>query len=303
MTAQAHHTEPTQKSLIAVPPVRLVVDKVLSPFDRLAGMLLYGWRKLILRTRRYNWQAMQWAWRHSSWLRHWHVPLRAGAGAGDIDPMRQDNRRMDEHNGKIALSMAIIGLSARLIRSDGRETPEEYQAFCHEFPMPETESSKVRRLYNEAAEGNSSPAFYGRCIASLYPDDQELGKHILRRLFAIAAVDRPINLTELRFLREAAEAMRLPNIVLQHLCRDFMGCKGQSPYEVIGVRKHVSADGLKEAYRRQLRACHPDKMLQQEGPLKDGVEQEWVSLMSHRAASLTAAYDQIVRMRGLRKAA
>lgn len=68
-----------------------------------------------------------------------------------------------------------------------------------------------------------------------------------------------------------------------------------NPYAVLGVAQNASDEEIKAAYRKLLRENHPDTVIAQ------GLPEEFVETATRKMAAINAAWDDIARMRGLKK--
>ena len=64
-------------------------------------------------------------------------------------------------------------------------------------------------------------------------------------------------------------------------------------YEILGVSKDADEKQLKSAYRKLVRANHPDTLIAQ------GMPEEFVEVANEKLATVNAAYDKICAARGI----
>src|SRR6188472_2220795 len=78
----------------------------------------------------------------------------AGAGAADLaEAVRTIFSGDPELRRKVAFSVAMIALSAKMAKADGIVTQDEVRAFQEIFHIPPKEARNVARLY-DLAQGN-----------------------------------------------------------------------------------------------------------------------------------------------------
>ena len=97
-----------------------------------------------------------------------------------------------ETRRKVAFSIAMIALSAKMAKADGIVLPSEVQAFQQIFTIPEAEFKNVSRLYNIAKEDVAGFEAYAQQLATLYGSDEDdplILEDILDGLFHIAKAD------------------------------------------------------------------------------------------------------------------
>jgi len=65
------------------------------------------------------------------------------------------------------------------------------------------------------------------------------------------------------------------------------------PYTVLGVRREMSNEEIRAAWRKLVRDNHPDKLIAQ------GLPEELVTLANQKLATINAAYDKVAKERGI----
>jgi len=68
---------------------------------------------------------------------------------------------------RVAFSIAMIALSAKMAKADGVVTQDEFRAFKSIFSVPEEEYAHVVRLYNLAQQDVAGYESYARQLAGL----------------------------------------------------------------------------------------------------------------------------------------
>jgi DnaJ like chaperone protein len=194
---------------------------------------------------------------------------------------------------RVAFSVAMIALSAKMAKADGIVTQDEIRAFQDIFSMPQEERRNVERLYRLAMADTAGYEVYARQLAGLcgsgQPDCRML-EDILEGLFHIAKADGVIHEAELRFLRKIAEIFSITErhfdaILARHAIGDV------DPWAVLGVARGTAFDEVRRSYLRLVTDHHPDRMIAR------GVPEEFLALANERMAALNAAYEAIERGR------
>lgn len=192
---------------------------------------------------------------------------------------------------KVAFSIAIIALSAKMAKADGIVTPEEVRAFQEVFHVPDAEFSNVSRLYNLARQDVAGYESYARQVRSLFPGeepgDEEVLLDVLDALFHIAKADSVLHDDEVMFLRNTAETFGFDALAFERLrARHVEGEEGD-PFAVLGADPAMPYDDLKRLYRRRVAENHPDRLIAR------GMPEEFVSVAVDRTAALNDAWARI----------
>ena len=108
---------------------------------------------------------------------------------------------------RVAFSIAMIALSAKMAKADGIVTNDEVDAFREIFEIPSEEARRVSGLYNLAKQDVAGYEAYARQIAGLCGSgeaDCPLLIDVIDGLFHIAKADGVVHRTELQFLTDIA---------------------------------------------------------------------------------------------------
>ena len=207
----------------------------------------------------------------------WHPHGAAESGEGD--PRR-----------RIAFTIAVIALSAKMARADGVVTRDEVSAFGEVFQVPPGEEEHVRLVFDLARKSTAGFDSYARQVGRLFANDRAVLEDLLGGLFHIALADGCVCSAEDVYLREvarhfgfdAAEYSRIRAAHVrspQHTTED--------PYAILGIAPNASAGVVREAYHRLVRESHPDLVVAQ------GLPPECIALATARVARINAAYEQV----------
>ncbi len=193
---------------------------------------------------------------------------------------------------QVTFTFAVIELAAKLAKADGPVVREEFLAFREMFPMPESQSSKVRRLFNAACEENTSVEYYARQIAELFPARKALMRELVSRLFAIAAADGAIQLEEKRLLKKIVNSLGLAHSDYQNMLERYVVKSSSNPYKILGVSSRSGYEEIKRKHRLLVRRYHPDRLTD------DNLSRIQLEHAQQQAAMVNAAYDSILRQKG-----
>jgi DnaJ like chaperone protein len=218
-----------------------------------------------------------------------------GTAAGHaVDKMRDSTREAPEDDAtrRVAFTIGVIVLGAKMAKADGVVTKDEIGAFKEVFHIPQEEMQNVGRLFNQARRDAAGFEPYARQIARLFRHNPAVLEELIDGLFHIARADRKITADELEYLAKVAEIFGFDADDWARIRASNMGPDASDPYQILGVSRTASDEEIKAAHRRLVVENHPDKLV------AEGLPQEFVDLANEKLATINAAYD---RIRGLRK--
>ena len=234
----------------------------------------------------------------SIWARIGEFVSRISVGAADgeadlVEAVRTVFEGDPELRRRVAFSVAMIALSAKMAKADGIVTQDEIRAFQDIFAMPAEERRNVERLYRLAMADTAGYEAYAERLAGLCGSGQpncRMLEDILDGLFHIAKADGVVHEAELRFLRRISEIFaisdrRFEAILARHVTGE------SDPWAVLGVARGAPFDEVRRTYLRLVSDNHPDRMIAR------GVPEEFLALANDRMAALNAAYETIERGR------
>ncbi len=214
----------------------------------------------------------------------------AAARGGDahFDGFDQDARQ-------VAFTTAVIVLSAKMAKADGRVSVDEITAFKTIFHIPPDETSHVARIWDEAKREPGGYEPYAQQIAQLFRHEPAVMEEILGALFHIAKADGTIHPAEMELLARTAMIFGFDANAFERLKHIHLGGEeAADPYEILGLKPDASDEEVKRTYRKLIRENHPDTLIAQ------GVPQEFIDLANEKMAIINAAYDRVEKQRGLK---
>ncbi|MCR4266062.1 DnaJ family molecular chaperone [Nitratireductor sp. ZSWI3] len=195
---------------------------------------------------------------------------------------------------RVAFSIAIIALSAKMAKADGVVTPDEVQAFHEIFAVPREEMANVSRLYRLAQQDVAGFEAYARQMAGLCgyggPNCLVL-EDILDALFHIAKADGVIHERENEFLQRVAEIFSIEEAHFEQILSRHAITGDGDPYLVLGVGRDATFDDVKKRYRKLVLDNHPDRLIAR------GVPEEFLAIANTRIAAINAAFERIEKAR------
>lgn len=199
-----------------------------------------------------------------------------------------------ETRRRVAFSVAMIALSAKMAKADGVVSNAEVQAFRDIFSIPQQEEENVARLYNLAKQDVAGFEHYARRLRGLCEGGEErclILEDILDGLFHIAKADGAIHERELGFLQRVAEIFGIVEGQFARIMARHVHVDGFDPYLILGVTRDTDLAEIKRRYRRAVAENHPDRLLAR------GVPEEFITIATDRTAKLNAAFEAIERDR------
>jgi DnaJ like chaperone protein len=226
-------------------------------------------------------------------------------------PSRLANRlggpRPRDPRGSIAFTIAVIALGAKMAKADGTVSRDEVAAFREVFQVPPGEEAHLRLVFDLARRSTAGFDSYARQVGRLFAGHRAVLEDLLGGLFYIALADGRVCPAEDAYLREVARHFGFDAAGYARIRAAFVGAPGASsadgaplgdpggdddPHAVLGLAPDASLDEIRAAYRRLIRAHHPDLLAAR------GMPAERVALATQRVARINAARDRLLRHRG-----
>jgi DnaJ like chaperone protein len=200
-----------------------------------------------------------------------------------------------DHPGlrEIAFTIGVIALGAKMARVDGDVSRAELEAFRSFFQVPPSEERNVERFFNLAKRDAAGFEPYARQVAALFPDSPEVLENVLEGLFDIAKADGPISPEEAQYLAEVARVFGLDSNRFERARAAALGVMECEPCVILGIDPLATDEQIREAWLRQVRANHPDRLIAQ------GLPEEAIQVANRKLALINDAYDRLRRQRGL----
>ncbi len=197
-----------------------------------------------------------------------------------------------ETRRKVAFSVAIIALSAKMAKADGIVSDAEVAAFRRIFEFPPEEERNVARLYNLARQDVAGFEAYAERLAGLCSTcaaNCPVLEDVIDGLFHIAKADGLIHEAEYAFLARVAEIFGIGEEHFARITARHVYVEGRDPYRVLGVSPSDDFATIRKHYRGLVSEHHPDRLIAR------GVPAEFHAIANDRMAQLNAAYRAIER--------
>src|SRR6187402_2788700 len=182
----------------------------------------------------------------SIWQLLKRVTASAASGvAGLVEAVRTVFGGDPELRRRVAFSVAMIALSAKMAKADGVVTADEVQAFRQIFSVPPREAKNVARLYDIAQADIAGFEAYAERIARLCGTGKAncgVLEDILDGLFHIAKADGMLHEREGRFLHRIAQIFRIGEEHYQAILARHVSIGAADPWIVLGIERGKSLD-------------------------------------------------------------
>jgi len=195
---------------------------------------------------------------------------------------------------RVAFSIAMIALSAKMAKADGVVTEAEVEAFKDIFDIPDDQAKNVSRLYNLARQDVAGYEAYAQKMADLCStgkDNCPVLIDIIDGLFHIAKADGLVHEKELAFLERIADIFKVDEDHFSQILARHVHSDGRDPYKVLGVDRNAEIADIRKAYRVLVTEHHPDKLIAR------GIPIEFHGIANDRMAALNAAWAEIEKER------
>jgi len=222
------------------------------------------------------------------------ITATGNALAGVVEAVRTLFEGDPETRRKVAFSVAMIALSAKMAKADGIVTEAEVSAFRDIFKFPDDQAHNVARLYNLARQDVAGYEAYAEKMATLCVScekDCPILEDIIDGLFHIAKADGAIHDKELAYLMRVAEIFRMDDLHFQRIMARHVHVAGVDPYKILGVSPKDDFSTIRKQYRVLVSEHHPDRLVAR------GVPEEFHAIANDRMAALNAAYEAIEKER------
>ena len=204
-------------------------------------------------------------------------------------------RDAKDHPGlrEIAFTVGVIALGAKMAGADGEVSEAELQAFREFFQVPPGEEKNVERFFNLAKRDVAGFEAYAKQVAALFPDAPEILENVLEGLFSIAKADGAVDAAEADYLAKVARLFGLDSSRFERAKAAALGVIECEPCVILGIDPLATDEQIREAWLRQVRAHHPDRLIAQ------GLPEEAIAVANRKVALINDAYDRLRRERGL----
>jgi len=193
---------------------------------------------------------------------------------------------------RVAFTVAVIALSAKMAKADGIVTRNEIAAFRDRVHIPASEVKQVGKFWDLARQTPTGFEDYARQVSRLFAPRAPVLEQLIDLLFHIAKSDGDITAPEQDYLQTVAMIFGFTENDFERLLAIHRS-SGPSAYEVLGVPRDIDDAALTRHWKQLARTHHPDTLI------GEGMPEEFVAAANDRLADINAAYDALARQRGL----
>lgn len=218
----------------------------------------------------------------------------AGALSRIVEAIRTVFAGDPETRRKVAFSVAIIALSAKMAKADGIVTETEVRAFQKIFDYPDSEARNVARLYNLARQDVAGFEAYAEKLSGLCSSGHRncpILENVIDGLFFIAKADGAIHEKELAFIERVAQIFGITDDFFDQIVARHIHIDGRDPYIVLGVSPKDDFQTIRKHYHRLVREHHPDRLIAR------GLPASFQAIANDRMARFNDAFAAIERER------
>ena len=177
----------------------------------------------------------------------------------------------------VAFTIAVIALSAKMAKADGLVTRDEVMAFREVFHISPNDERAAARVFS-MFRVDGKPCGIDNVLCDL-----------MEGLFHIAAADGDYHPNEDVFLERVAEIFGMTENDFYRMRARHVPNTAPDPYTILGVGADMPFDDIRAAWRAEVRATHPDRMLAR------GVPPEAVKLAEKRLVAINRAWEEITK--------
>ena len=194
---------------------------------------------------------------------------------------------------RIAFTIGVIALGAKMAKADGFVSREEVDAFKQVFDVTPDEMANVARIFDLARQDVAGYEQYARQISGMFRAKPRVLEDLLDGLFFIAKADNVFHPKEEEFLRSVAGIFGFNGADWARIKAGHVGADDFDPYAILGVAHNVTDVVLKQSYRRLVRENHPDLLVAQ------GLPEDFIMVANAKIATINDAYDKVAKQRGI----
>ena len=220
--------------------------------------------------------------------------LLGGIAEQAVDKLRHIASDTNDGTRRIAFTIGVIALGAKMAKADGQVTRDEVEAFKQIFNISPEDMKSVSRVFNLARKDVSGFEAYAGQIADLFEPASQVLEDLLHGLFHVAKADQVVHPAELDYLRKVAEIFGFDEAGFARIRAYHLGPNLADPYTIMGLEPDADEGAVKQTWRALIRENHPDRAIAR------GLPQEFVDLATEKLATINDAYDRICRQRGFR---
>lgn len=187
----------------------------------------------------------------------------------------------------VAFTIAVIALGAKMAKADGLVTRDEVTAFREVFQISAEEQQGAARVFDLARKDVAGFDAYARRIAAMFHDDTTILHDLLEGLFHIAMADGIYHPNENAFLQDVAAIFEISDAEFATLKARFVPDSSPLPHAVLGIAPDATQEEARAAWRKLVRANHPDALVAR------GLPAEAIAMAEKRMIAINRAWETL----------
>ena len=211
-----------------------------------------------------------------------------GAAAGHYAESKLKGPNDSFQSKKIAFTVAIIALSAKMAKADGIITRSEITAFRQKVHIPLEDLKRVGQFWDLARQTPDGFESYAKQIVELFGKRAPILEQLLELLFFIAKADGEITSPEWDYLKTVSSIFGFDERGF-HRMADIYGSGKGAAHRILGIEEDASKSEIKAAWRKLVQQNHPDKLISQ------GLPDEFMQAATDRMHIINAAYHSMLK--------
>ena len=184
---------------------------------------------------------------------------------------------------KIAFTVAIIALSAKMAKADGTITRSEINAFRQKVHIPPKDLKRVGQFWDLARQTPEGFQSYAKQSVDLFGGRAPILEQLLELLFYIAKADGEISIPEWEYLNSVSTIFGFDEHEFKRMA-DIYGTGEGAAHIILGVSPDADESEIKAAWKRLVKENHPDKLISQ------GLPDEFIEAATDRIHLINTAY-------------
>ena len=188
-------------------------------------------------------------------------------------------------------AIALIILTAKLAKADGKVSKEELIAVKNKLKIPDHETDQVGKIFNKAKEDSLGYEPYARQIAQIYRSNPAVLDEVINILFYIAEADGKVSNSEIAMIRNIAKIFGLSENQFEGIRESRKSSDKLNPYIVLGCSSNDDFATVRKKYIKLSKEHHPDVLMNK------GVPQEVIEESKKKMRAINSAFDQIEKMK------
>ncbi len=213
-----------------------------------------------------------------------------GAAAGHIAEKQIRNSISPEYEKRVAFTVAVIAISAKMAKADGKVSSSEIDAFRTRVEIPEKDLIRIGKFWDLARQTTDGFESYAKQIVNLFGKNDSILEHLLELLFIIAKSDGEITNPEWDYLKTVATIFGYNENEFNILAELYSG-KNPPPHLILGIKKDATIAEIKSAWISLAQKHHPDHLFAK------GMPEEFISAATERLATINIAYKIMLKQK------